>query len=120
MRARAQLFLVGIKRVIARTGLQPRSLSDLISFIVPLDNRLYEREQERRRGLKLKGNEAYYVIRYDYGYRIYSTYAGCRPIQPHSSCRVASDCHSTRVCLLKRDNDDATSTYASTVATAAI
>jgi len=103
-----------LKDEVARTGLQPRSLSDLISFIVPLDNRLYEREQERRRDKRdqLKGNEAYYVIRYDYGYRIYSTYAGCRPIQPHSSCRVASDCHSTRVCLLKRDNDDATSTYA--------
>jgi len=75
-----------LKDEVAKTGLQPRSLSDLISFIVPLDNRLYEREQERRRDKRdqLKGNEAYYVIRYDYGYRIYSTYAGCRPIQPHS------------------------------------
>jgi len=41
-----------LKDEVARTGLQPRSLSDLISFIVPLDNRLYEREQERRRETK--------------------------------------------------------------------
>ena len=40
-----------LKDEVARTGLQPRSLSDLISFIV-LDNRLYEREQERRRETK--------------------------------------------------------------------
>jgi len=41
-----------LKDEVAKTGLQPRSLSDLISFIVPLDNRLYEREQERRRETK--------------------------------------------------------------------
>lgn len=41
-----------LKDEVARTGLQPRSLSDLISFIVPLDNRLYERDQERRRETK--------------------------------------------------------------------
>ncbi len=40
----------------ARTGLQPHSLSDLINFIVPLDNRLYEREQERRRETKETGS----------------------------------------------------------------
>ena len=41
-----------LKDEVARTGLQPHSLTDLISFIVPLDNRLYEREQERRRETK--------------------------------------------------------------------
>ena len=41
-----------LKDEVARTGLQPRSLTDLISFIVPLDNRLYERDQERRRETK--------------------------------------------------------------------
>ena len=41
-----------LKDEVARNGFQPHSLSELINFIVPLDNRLYERDQERRRETK--------------------------------------------------------------------
>jgi hypothetical protein len=37
-----------LKDEVARSGHRPNTLSDLISFIIPLDNRLYEREQEKR------------------------------------------------------------------------
>jgi hypothetical protein len=36
-----------LKDEIARQGNVPKTLDELIGFIVPLDNRLYEREQER-------------------------------------------------------------------------
>src|ERR1700746_2584328 len=38
-----------LKDEVARQGFVPKTLDELIMFIVPLDNRLYEREQERRR-----------------------------------------------------------------------
>jgi hypothetical protein len=38
-----------LKDEVARQGFAPKTLDELIMFIVPLDNRLYEREQERRR-----------------------------------------------------------------------
>jgi hypothetical protein len=37
-----------LKDEVARSGHRPNTLSDLIAFIIPLDNRLYEREQEKR------------------------------------------------------------------------
>lgn len=37
-----------LKDEMARAGHCPNTLSDLIRFIVPLDNRLYEREQEKK------------------------------------------------------------------------
>lgn len=37
-----------LKDEVARAGHRPNTLSELIAFIVPLDNRLYEREQEKR------------------------------------------------------------------------
>ena len=37
-----------LKDEVARAGHRPETLADLVSFIVPLDNRLYEREQERK------------------------------------------------------------------------
>jgi hypothetical protein len=45
-----------LKDELARQGFKPMTLADLISFIVPLDNRLFEREQERRRELRDKEN----------------------------------------------------------------
>lgn len=41
-----------LKDEIARQGYEAETLTDLIKFIIPLDNRLYEREQERRREAK--------------------------------------------------------------------
>jgi hypothetical protein len=41
-----------LKDEIARQGFVPKTLSELITFIIPLDNRLYEREQERKREVK--------------------------------------------------------------------
>lgn len=38
-----------LKDEVARQGIVPKTLDELIMFIVPLDNRLYEREQERRK-----------------------------------------------------------------------
>ena len=38
-----------LKDEVARAGFEPATLTELIAFIVPLDNRLYERAQERRR-----------------------------------------------------------------------
>jgi hypothetical protein len=37
-----------LKDEIARAGHRPQTLVELVAFVVPLDNRLYEREQERR------------------------------------------------------------------------
>jgi hypothetical protein len=37
-----------LKDEVARSGHRPNTLSELITFIIPLDNRLYEREQEKR------------------------------------------------------------------------
>ena len=37
-----------LKDEVARSGHRPNTLSELIAFIIPLDNRLYEREQEKR------------------------------------------------------------------------
>jgi hypothetical protein len=45
-----------LKDEIARQGFKPTTLTDLISLIVPLDNRLFEREQERRREQPAKDN----------------------------------------------------------------
>jgi hypothetical protein len=41
-----------LKDEIARQGYEAETLADLIKFIIPLDNRLYEREQERRREVR--------------------------------------------------------------------
>jgi hypothetical protein len=41
-----------LKDEIARQRLVPKTLSELITFIIPLDNRLYEREQERKCEIK--------------------------------------------------------------------
>ena len=41
-----------LKDEVARKGDRPTSLAELIAFVVPLDNRLHEREQERRRETK--------------------------------------------------------------------
>lgn len=41
-----------LKDELARQGFVPKTLSELITFIIPLDNRLYEREQERKREVK--------------------------------------------------------------------
>lgn len=38
-----------LKDELARIGKRPESLSELIDFVIPLDNRLFEREQERSR-----------------------------------------------------------------------
>ena len=43
-----------LKDEVARQGFLPKTLDELIIFIVPLDNRLYEREQERRREKDVK------------------------------------------------------------------
>lgn len=37
-----------LKDEIARSNVLPKTLSDLISFVIPLDNRMYEREIERK------------------------------------------------------------------------
>jgi hypothetical protein len=47
-----------LKDEIARQGFKPTTLADLISLIVPLDNRLFEREQERRREHPAKDNSS--------------------------------------------------------------
>jgi hypothetical protein len=41
-----------LKDELARSGRRPDTLTELIDFIIPLDNRLYEREQERKREQK--------------------------------------------------------------------
>ena len=38
-----------LKDEVARKGERPQTLVDLMAFIIPLDNRLYERDQERRK-----------------------------------------------------------------------
>lgn len=43
-----------LKDELARQGIVPKTLEELITFVVPLDNRLYEREQERRREKDVK------------------------------------------------------------------
>lgn len=43
-----------LKDEVARQGFLPETLDELITFIVPLDNRLYEREQERRKEKDVK------------------------------------------------------------------
>jgi hypothetical protein len=42
-----------LKDELARIGHVPQTLANLIGFIIPLDNRLYEREQEKRKVLKV-------------------------------------------------------------------
>jgi hypothetical protein len=44
-----------LKDEIVRQGHNPNSLADLIEFIIPLDNRLYEQEQEKKREDRAKG-----------------------------------------------------------------
>ena len=41
-----------LKDELAQSGRRPGTLTELIDFIIPLDNRLYEREQERKREQK--------------------------------------------------------------------
>lgn len=47
-----------LKDEVARQGFVPKTLDELIMFIVPLDNRLYEREQERRKEKDTRESQA--------------------------------------------------------------